>query len=80
LTAQRTERQEHGLSEFLSTKGETMKFRILSILYGLVFAAVSSAAVAQEKSMIDEVKESGTLRAGVKNDAPHQGVSTEKDQ
>jgi len=57
-----------------------MKFRILSILYGLVFAAVSSAAVAQEKSMIDEVKERGVLRAGVKNDAPHLGVIDDKGQ
>jgi polar amino acid transport system substrate-binding protein len=50
------------------------------MLLGCVFTAVAAAAAAQDKPMIDEVKERGVLRAGVKNDAPYLGFTDEKGQ
>ena len=57
-----------------------MKTRMLTTLCGVLFAAVASVATAADKSMIEEVKERGVLRAGVKNDAPHLGFVDEKGQ
>ena len=57
-----------------------MKTSMLATLCGVLFAAVASTATAADKSMIDEVKERGVLRAGVKNDAPHLGFVDEKGQ
>jgi len=57
-----------------------MKTSMLAALCGVLFAAVASTATAADKSMIDEVKERGVLRAGVKNDAPHLGFVDEKGQ
>lgn len=44
----------------------------------LTLSAVDARA--QDKAMIDEVKERGVLRAGVKNDAPYMGVVDDKGQ
>ncbi len=57
-----------------------MKLNVRSMLCGLLIATVSSVAAGQDKSMIDEVKERGVLRAGVKNDAPHLGFTDERGQ
>jgi polar amino acid transport system substrate-binding protein len=50
----------------------------LGLAAGLL--AVCLGASAQNKAMIDEVKERGVLRAGVKNDAPFMGVINDKGQ
>ncbi len=55
-----------------------MKRTLLSLLCALVAFAVAPRASAAEKAMIDEVKERGVLRAGVKNDAPYLGFVDEK--
>jgi polar amino acid transport system substrate-binding protein len=52
--------------------------RCLGLAAGLLGACL--AATAQNKAMIDEVKERGVLRAGVKNDAPFMGVINDKGQ
>ncbi len=57
-----------------------MKLDMRSMLCGLLIAAVPSVVLAQEKSMIEEVKARGVLRAGVKNDAPDLGFVDEKGQ
>jgi len=57
-----------------------MKTRMLATLCGLALAAVTSIASAADKAMIDEVKERGVLRAGVKDDAPYLGFVDEKGQ
>ncbi len=52
---------------------------LLSVLAALALAPVAGApAAAAEKAMIDEVKERGVLRAGVKNDAPYLGFVDDK--
>ena len=55
-----------------------MKTPILSMLCASVLAGWASVAGAADKPMIDEVKERGVLRAGVKNDAPYLGFVDEK--
>jgi polar amino acid transport system substrate-binding protein len=57
-----------------------MRLDMRSMLCGVLMATVSSVAMAQDKSMIDEVKERGVLRAGVKNDAPHLGFTDDRGQ
>lgn len=57
-----------------------MRLQVRSLLCGLLFATVPFVAAAQDKPMIDEVKERGVLRAGVKNDAPHLGIVDDKGQ
>jgi len=53
--------------------------RILALgLCGALLSGAAAVAAAAEKPMIDEVKERGVLRAGVKNDAPHLGFVDEK--
>lgn len=49
-----------------------------SVLTGLLLLLSTGAASAQEKAMIDEVKERGVLRAGIKNDVPFLGFVDEK--
>ena len=57
-----------------------MKTPILSMLCASALASWTSLAGAADKPMIDEVKERGVLRAGVKNDAPYLGFVDEKGQ
>ena len=57
-----------------------MKTHILSTLCGIALAGWAGFAAAADKPMIDEVKERGVLRAGVKNDAPYLGIVDEKGQ
>lgn len=57
-----------------------MKTPILSMLCAIALAGWASFATAADKPMIDEVKERGVLRAGVKNDAPYLGIVDEKGQ
>lgn len=45
----------------------------IAVMFAVAAACFASVAGAQEKAMIDEVKERGVLRAGVKNDAPYLG-------
>jgi len=52
--------------------------KLIAVLAAVAAAGWASLAVAQEKSMIDEVKERGVLRAGVKNDAPYLGFVDDK--
>ena len=53
--------------------------RMLSLIYALIFVATYAPQLrAEEKAMIDEVKERGVLRVGVKNDAPYLGFVDEK--
>ena len=58
--------------------------RALTVLLGIfVLGATVSPAPAQcscAKTMIDDVKERGVLRVGVKNDAPFMGFVDEKGQ
>ena len=58
--------------------------RVLSVVLGLAFlpgfATSSAAQCGCTKTMIDEVKERGVLRVGVKNDAPYLGFVDEKGQ
>jgi len=55
----------------------TRRLKLLALCVG--FALLPAAAViAQDKPMIQEVKERGMLRAGVKNDAPYLGFVDEK--
>jgi polar amino acid transport system substrate-binding protein len=57
-----------------------MRLTLRTLLLGCLAATVTSVAVAQDKPMIEEVKERGVLRAGVKNDAPYLGFVDEKGQ
>ena len=57
-----------------------MKIPVLSMLCASVLAGWASLAAAADKPMIEEVKERGVLRAGVKNDAPYLGFVDEKGQ
>jgi polar amino acid transport system substrate-binding protein len=50
----------------------------LTVAAALVFACAGASVHA--KSMVDEVKERGVLRAGVKNDAPFMGMINDKGQ
>jgi polar amino acid transport system substrate-binding protein len=52
--------------------------RSVGLAAGLLGACLGAAA--QNKAMIDEVKERGVLRAGVKNDAPFMGMINDKGQ
>lgn len=47
-------------------------------LAGLLLLGSVSAGQAQDKAMIDEVKERGVLRAGIKNDVPFLGFVDDK--
>jgi polar amino acid transport system substrate-binding protein len=57
-----------------------MKHWIRTFGFAVVLLSTSLGAWAQGKAMIDEVKERGVLRAGVKNDAPFMGLITDKGQ
>lgn len=51
--------------------------KLLALMFAIATCG-ASAAFAQEKAMIDEVKARGVLRAGVKNDAPYLGFVDDK--
>lgn len=50
------------------------------LLSAALAVGLAAGAQAQEKAMVDDVKERGVLRAGVKNDAPYMGFVDEKGQ
>lgn len=52
--------------------------KLIAMLFAAAVTCWASVAGAQDKAMIDEVKERGVLRAGVKNDAPYLGFVDEK--